>query len=371
MLSPNALRVLDSLGVFQKVRANSYEFDRFIFKNVEGETTDVYYFGSKEQYGYPALRVERKLLLDTLTAMVTERGVEIAYSQGFTRVISESSTDQSVTFELDDGTVRTSSLLVGADGIHSEVRKYIFPDCAPIYSGFTAINCTVPRSALRIPKDYELPATVLGPPGAFLLVPQKPGGTELLIGSQMRMQERTRQGWTALRTNKQGLLDTLNNTKDQWPDIVQSALEAAPVENMGIWPFYTIPALPHWASEASLVVLLGDAAHAVPPTAGQGVNQAFEDAATLAALLVKLSRETTLNKALRWWQSYRQARVDKVLELTRQMNAKRLPASEKAKLPKNMIWSDEGATRGDGRQLAWLYTPDLLQVVDAWISGDK
>ncbi|CAI6288319.1 unnamed protein product [Periconia digitata] len=370
MLSPNALRVLDSLGAFQKIRASSYEFDTFVFKNATGETTDVYYFGSTEQYGYPALRVERKILLSTLTMMVRERKVDIEYSKGFVRIISESSKDQTVTFELDDGSTRTCSLLIGADGIHSQVREQIFPSYMPVYSGFTAINCTVPRSALRIPEGYDLPATVMAPPGAFLLVPQKQDGSELLIGSQMRMQERTREGWAALRADKQGLLDTLNETKDQWPDIVQSALEAAPVDNMGIWPFFTVPALPRWASETSLVVLIGDAAHAIPPTAGQGVNQAFEDAATLATLLGKLSANITLERALCWWQKYRQARVDKVMDLTRQMNAKRLPASEKAKLPKDTIWSDEGATRGDGKQLSWLYTLDLLQEVNAWISDN-
>jgi len=258
--------------------------------------------------------------------------------------------------------------LIGADGIHSQVRGYIFPDCAPIYSGFTAINCVVQRSALRIPENYHLPATVMGPAGAFLLVPQKPGGEELLIGSQMRMEEKTREGWAALRADKQNLLDMLMKSKNEWPDIVQSALEAAPLEKMGIWPFYTIPVLPRWASESSLVVLLGDAAHAIPPTAGQGVNQAFEDVATLSALLGKLSQRITLDKALRWWQSYRQVRLDKVLELTKQMNAKRLPASEKAKLPVGAIWADEGATRGDGGQLGWLYTPNLTQVVDTWVS---
>jgi 2-polyprenyl-6-methoxyphenol hydroxylase-like FAD-dependent oxidoreductase len=115
----------------------------------------------------------------------------------------------------------------------------------------------------------------------------------------MRMHERIREGWAALRADKQNLLDILNKSKDQWPDIVQSALEAAPLDKMGIWPFYMIPTLSHWASKTSLVVLLSDAAHVIPPTASQGVNQAFEDVVTLSALLGKLSHEVTLERALR------------------------------------------------------------------------
>jgi len=145
VLSPNALRVLDKLGVFQQVKDHGYEFDTFAFKDAEGQTTDVYYFGSAAQYGYPALRVERKILLGTMKTMVIERGVDIVYSTEFTRIINESPPDRKVTFELADGSVRTSSILIGADGIHSQVRGYIFPDCVPIYSGFTAINCVVQR----------------------------------------------------------------------------------------------------------------------------------------------------------------------------------------------------------------------------------
>jgi hypothetical protein len=53
------------------------------------------------------------------------------------------------------------------------------------------------------------------------------------------------------------------------------------------------------------------------------------------------------------------------------MNAKRLSASEKANLSEDTVWSGEEATRGDGGQLAWLYIPDFLQVVDAWLTEAK
>lgn len=161
----------------------------------------------------------------------------------------------------------------------------------------------------------------------------------------------------------------LRENKDDWPDIVQSALEGAPVENMGIWAFYGIPKLDKWASPADRVIVVGDAAHAIPPTAGQGVNQAFEDVNMLALLLSKLSPQVPLAEALKFWQDYRQAGIDKVLELTQQMNAKRLPPAEQAKLPPGAIWKDESATRGEGGQLRWLYEPDLDEDVAKWIAA--
>ena len=161
-----------------------------------------------------------------------------------------------------------------------------------------------------------------------------------------RFEERDRAGWEALAADKQGLKNMLAEGKDDWPDIVQSAIEGAPVDKMGIWAFYGIPPLPRWASESNRVVIVGDSAHAIPPTAGQGVNQAFEDVTTLAALLAGTDK---LGPALQFWQKYRQERVNKVLELTKQMNAKRLPPAEQAKLPPGAIWSDKTADRKSTR----------------------
>jgi len=90
-----------------------------------------------------------------------------------------------------------------------------------------------------------------------------------------------------------------------------------------------VPRLERWASDVGKVIVLGDAAHAVPPTTDQGVNQAFEDIYMLALLLAGLSENVTLPNALGFWQTFRQERVEGILLLTRQ----RLPLVEQAKLP--------------------------------------
>ena len=52
----------------------------------------------------------------------------------------------------------------------------------------------------------------------------------------------------------------------------------------GIWPTWTTPELPTWSKNGKLV-LVGDAAHALQPSSGQGANQALEDAESLSLLL--------------------------------------------------------------------------------------
>lgn len=365
MLSPNALRVLDSVGVYQRVRDRSFHLDVLAFKDSQNNTTDEYYFGSEQMYGYSAIRIMRKELLDEMKTMLQDRKIPIHYNSKLSKITADGPDEVKFTFE--NGKTASAPLVIGADGIHSTVRKSFLPQVNPIYAGFMGINSVVERSKLRIPEGYHLPATVMAKQGAFLLVPQKPDGSELFIGSQRRFAELESAGWDALRKDKDKLYEMLQENKDDWPDIVQSALEATPIDRMGFWAFYGIPPLPSWLSESKRIILVGDAAHAIPPTAGQGANQAFEDVRSLATVLSRLSEKVPLEKAAARWQSFRQARIDRVLDLTKQMNAKRLPEAERAKLPPGAIWGDQSLTRGDGGELRWLYEPDLVQEAEKWM----
>ncbi len=155
-LSPNALGVLDSLGVYERVRNMGFHFDTLEFKNEDGRTTNVYYFGSEKLYGYRTFRIIRDLLVNELKVMLKESCVEVKYDVKFSYVVSESSESEKVEFEFADGSTSSATLLIGSDGIHSGVRRYIHPNAAIIYSDLMAINSVVPRSKLRVPDGYHL-----------------------------------------------------------------------------------------------------------------------------------------------------------------------------------------------------------------------
>jgi len=78
------------------------------------------------------------------------------------------------------------------------------------------------------------------------------------------------------------LVKQLRERHSGWTDpYIGKCLAKAELDN--IYPVFVMPQLPHWGRDGC--VLVGDAAHALPPRSGQGSSQGFEDAQTLALLL--------------------------------------------------------------------------------------
>ncbi|KAH6669825.1 hypothetical protein B0J14DRAFT_702877 [Halenospora varia] len=371
MLSPNALKILDDLNVYQRIKNQGYEFESVISRRETGEVMDEYWMGSESAFGYKALRVYRQVLLDELRAVAAERGIEIVYGKRFSHVVEES--EEGVTFEFDDGTKETAGLLVGADGIHSTVRKYIHPGMEPKYSGITAVTAAVERSSLRFPepetegKEYHMPVSIHGQHGAFVMAPQNPEGTELLIGRQARFEEREKAGWDVLRKDTNQLLSFLQADKQDWPEIVRSAMEGIMQDKLSIWPFYVVPPMTTWSSPAGHVLILGDAAHAIPPTAGQGASQAFEDVFSFSLLLSKTQSKSNAGishkELLGKWEKYRMARIGQIMELTRKLNGTRANAEEQKAMRERgeEVWMarDLGV---EGQR--WLFEPQIEEGVE-------
>jgi 2-polyprenyl-6-methoxyphenol hydroxylase-like FAD-dependent oxidoreductase len=86
----------------------------------------------------------------------------------------------------------------------------------------------------------------------------------------------------AKTVDKQDILRQLRERHKDWKDpVIQKVLETSKVTNM--YPTWIVPPLPTWERDG--VVLVGDAAHALPSTSGQGCSQALEDVECLALFL--------------------------------------------------------------------------------------
>ncbi|RFU32811.1 hypothetical protein B7463_g3495, partial [Scytalidium lignicola] len=360
MLSPNALKVLDALNVYDRVRVKGYNFETLEYKDGSGKLLETYEFGGKEKYGYAGLRIYRHVLIDELLDVMRERDVEIKFGKKFARVVSE--TDNEVMWEFEDGTTQSAGILVGADGIHSTVRRYLYPDLTPTFTGMAGITAAVPTAQLKLPVGYHIPVTISTPHGSFVIAPQGVDGSEVLLGKQKRIGDnQDKAGWERISADKEGLVEFLRQDTEHFPEIVQNAVSDIPRDKFNVWPYYIVPKLERWASEKRRVIILGDAAHAIPPSAGQGINQAFEDVYIFSLLLGQVDK-VTMQDALSFWQEYRQRRVDKVLELNHQIELRRMPKEELDKMPAGSMKEIE---------LSWLYQADFKDDVASWVASRK
>jgi 2-polyprenyl-6-methoxyphenol hydroxylase-like FAD-dependent oxidoreductase len=357
MLSPNALKILDALGVYSRVRGKGFNFETLEYRDVDedlDQVKEIYEFGGEQKYGYKALRIYRHVLINELLAMLAEKGISLKYSMKFKRIVEE--TEDCVTWEWADGTQQSGHLLVGADGIHSTVRKHLYPDLSPTFIGMAGITAAVPTSQLKLPEGYHIPVTFTTKKyGAFVIAPQEIDGSEVLIGKQKRLEDRGKEEWAAVLADKQSLVEFLQQNAEEFPEIVQNAVTHIPTDKINVWPFYIVPKLDKWSSLNKRVVMLGDAAHAIPPSAGQGINQAFEDIYMFALLLAQAGK-VEMQKALTFWQQYRQERIEAIMALNKQIDLRRMSSDEKTKAEMEEM------------NLEWLYAPDFKAVVENWLA---
>lgn len=112
--------------------------------------------------------------------------------------------------------------------------------------------------------------------------------------------------------------------------MVQRILKSLRAEN--VYPTWTSPPLPTWVRDG--VVLVGDAAHALPPTSGQGSSQALEDTEAFALFLAHhirvgnnaqntMNLKTSIKTAAKQYEGLRKPRVTAILKDAQQRQSKK------------------------------------------------
>lgn len=160
-----------------------------------------------------------------------------------------------------------AELVVAADGVHSPARSALFPGApAPVYAGFTAWRLVIPAPEVAC-------------------VPHETWGRGTLWGTQPLHDGRV-YAYAAAAVPEggrapDGELAELRRRFGTWHEPVPAILDAADPDDVLRNDVHQAAA-PLPALHRGRVALLGDAAHAMPPTLGQGGNQAVEDAVVLA-----------------------------------------------------------------------------------------
>ena len=176
---------------------------------------------------------------------------------------------QGVTVHINDGRELRADILIGADGIHSKIRANLFGTDSPIYAGFTAWRAVTPYAHDNVPAGVSW-----GPGLRFGVMP--------IIGDRVN--------WFAGRRMAAGTADAPAGRKHEiaelfrdWFDPIPALIDATNTTNIIRNDIYRVPRLRSWTK--GRVTLLGDAAHAMTPSIGQGACQSIEDALDLAYCL--------------------------------------------------------------------------------------
>jgi len=305
-LAPNATRVLQWLGVLPAVRFTAFVPEAIELRDVvSGDVTLSKALGDAAAtcYGAPYLSVHRadlqRALLDAARACP-----HIALSTGTTcsRVDADAAAP-SVT--LTDGSRITADVVIGADGIHSAVRRSLFGDDAPRFTGCVAWRGLVPVSALGTAAPRPVSTVWMGAGAHFVHYYVRGGALVNYVAVTERADWRE-ESWS-VRGDPRELAAAFAN----WPAPVPQLITATPADDCYRWALYDRPPMPQWGCGA--VTLLGDACHPSLPFAAQGANMAIEDAAVLANCL---SEGADIPAALRRYGQLRQPRTADVQRMS-------------------------------------------------------
>jgi 2-polyprenyl-6-methoxyphenol hydroxylase-like FAD-dependent oxidoreductase len=273
--------------------------------------------GSAGQNGGPAPAVVHlEDLYDALVAGLGDR-VEIRTGTAVTKVRVGRGHRPAVT---DGRTWFDGDLLVAADGIDSPIRRAVAPEAASVGSGFAAWQAVIPGYRVpALPAELATGGETLGAGYRFVSIPlgERAGGRGGVY-------------WVATAAgaprpeSPATQMALLRRWFASWHAPIGALLDATRPEDLVPQEVRELRPLPRaygFCSGPGGVVLLGDAAHAMPHHLGQGACLAFEDAATLRSLVAEAVPGPSLCDAVEAYSRARRPRTASVVRQTRRMSA--------------------------------------------------
>jgi salicylate hydroxylase len=211
-----------------------------------------------------------------------------------------------VRLRFENGETLHADAVVGADGIHSVVRRAVVGEVArPRSSGTAAYRALVP---VTDPGNWDWGTSKMwiGPGRHFLVYPIRADRLINVVAVAPALGGE-RDSWTAPGDPRQLAAEFAG-----WDPVVTGLIER--VTDTFQWGLFDRPPLTNWVS--GRLALLGDAAHAMLPHLGQGGNQTIEDAFALAAALED-SSVADVPAALRRYEGLRLERANAVQKASR------------------------------------------------------
>jgi 2-polyprenyl-6-methoxyphenol hydroxylase-like FAD-dependent oxidoreductase len=307
-IAPNGMHVLAEAGLASDLISRGAICESIDFYSQSGAPLGSVNRNMAERFGQPSVSMRRAVLHEAIIDKAWSSNVELYFEKRLARI--EDRPDQPIVAHFIDGSSAEGDFLIGADGVHSSVRDHVVPDAPkPFDTGLLGFGGFVPRSLLDAAGARPSLAMTFGRSGFF-------GygycGGEPAHGAMCWSTQPANgiDAATFRAMDQAALRQHLRRFHATWHDPIPQLIDA--LDEIIVTATLDVTTLPTWSRGRTL--LIGDAAHATSPHAGQGASIALEDA---YRLVCALRSETEIGVAFQDFERERRPRAEQIVALAR------------------------------------------------------
>ncbi len=337
--SPQAVKALQAMGVADKIAAVGHLSPGIYTRNMQ--TGKFLEFNDRHQlaarYGAPYYTFHRADLLDALARGLDLNAIHLGHR--LTGVVERS---DRVVLAFSNGVHIEAEYVIGADGVRSAIRQALYGADNPTYTGQMVWRALL--NASDVPEEVLEPMghTQWVGPGCHFIAYYIRRGKLVNIVTQQDTDKWVEEGWS-ISGDPDEMRVSFPDPEPRLKRLLSVVTECSK------WGLFTRPLTQNWGR--GRIQLIGDAAHAMLPNAGQGACQAFEDAYILARWL------EACRNPVEAFSNFRRVRIPRVHGVQRlSFSNARFKHMRDAAAQKESIATGKGSVHGNS-DWVWAYDP--------------